>query len=166
MAGIIATGPEWAASLRRVRAVTGGVLHPLAAYLLHRGLQTLPIRVRAQQESAQRVAEWLSAHPAVEAVHYPGLPDDRGHPVARRQMGGFGGMVSFEVLGGAGPALAVVSRVRLLTPATSLGGTETLVEHRASVEGPESRTPQGLLRLSIGLEHPDDLIEDLDQALG
>jgi cystathionine gamma-synthase len=81
-------------------------------------------------------------------------------------MQGYGGMVSFEVRGGAGPALAVVSRVRLFTPATSLGGTESLVEHRASVEGPESRTPQGLLRLSIGLEHPDDLIEDLGQALG
>ena len=101
----------------------------------------------------------------MEVVHYPGLRDDPGHETAGRQMGRYGGMVSLQIRGGAAAALAVVSRVRLFTRATSLGGPESLIEHRASVEGPESRTPPGLLRLSIGLEHPDDLIEDLDQAL-
>ena len=104
-------------------------------------------------------------HEAVEVVHYPGLPTDPGHAVAARQMTGFGGMVSVQVKGGAEVALDVVRRVRLFTRATSLGGPESLIEHRASVEGPESRTPPGLLRLSIGLEHPADLVEDLDQAL-
>jgi cystathionine gamma-synthase len=111
------------------------------------------------------VASFLASHPAVEVVHYPGLAKDPGHAVAARQMAGFGGMVSVEVKGGAEAALGVVRRVKLFTAATSLGGTESLIEHRASVEGPESRTPPGLLRLSIGLEHSADLIEDLDQAL-
>ncbi|HEU5039781.1 MAG TPA: aminotransferase class V-fold PLP-dependent enzyme [Gemmatimonadales bacterium] len=157
---------ELAGRLRDVQALAGAVPSPFDCWLVHRGIRTLPWRMRGHCDNAATVAAFLAADRRVEAVHYPGLPDDRGHPVARRQMRGFGGMVSFEARGGAGPALAVVSRVRLVTPATSLGGTETLIEHRASVEGPESRTPQGLLRLSIGLEHPDDLIEDLDQALG
>lgn len=101
----------------------------------------------------------------MEVVHYPGLEDDPGHEVARRQMQRYGGMVSVQIPGGAPAALAVVSRVRLFTRATSLGGPDSLIEHRASVEGPGSRTPKGLLRLSIGLEHPDDLIEDLSRAL-
>ncbi|HYC31169.1 MAG TPA: PLP-dependent transferase [Gemmatimonadales bacterium] len=154
------------ARLRSVQALAGAVPSPFDCWLVHRGIRTLPYRMRGHCDNAERVAAFLAGDRRVEAVHYPGLPDDPGHPVARRQMARFGGMVSFEVRGGAGPALAVVSRVRLFTPATSLGGTESLVEHRASVEGPESRTPPGLLRLSIGLEHPDDLIEDLDQALG
>ena len=111
------------------------------------------------------MASFLKAHPAVEAVHYPGLPDDPGHALAKRQMARFGGMVSVRIRGGAPAALGVVARVRLFTRATSLGGPESLVEHRASSEGPGSRTPPGLLRLSVGLEHPDDLIEDLDRAL-
>jgi cystathionine gamma-synthase len=101
----------------------------------------------------------------VEKVHYPGLETDPGHAVAKRQMRRFGGMLSFEVRGGAAPALAVVARVKVFTRATSLGGPESLIEHRASVEGPETKTPPGLLRCSIGLEHADDLIEDLEQAL-
>jgi cystathionine gamma-synthase len=100
----------------------------------------------------------------VEAVHYPGLPSHPGHDVARRQMRAFGGMLSFCVRGGRARALAVASRVRLFVNATSLGGTESLVEHRASSEGPGSPTPESLLRASIGLEHPDDLVEDLAQA--
>ena len=152
--------------LRQVQALAGGVPSPFDCWLVHRGIRTLPYRMRGHCDNAQAVAWFLAADRRVEAVHYPGLEDDPGHPVARRQMRRYGGMVSFEVGGGAGPALAVASRVRLFTRATSLGGTESLVEHRASVEGPESRTPPGLLRLSIGLEHPDDLIEDLDQALG
>jgi cystathionine gamma-synthase len=122
--------------------------------------------MRGHCDNAERVAAFLAGHPAVEAVHYPGLSADPGHAVARRQMSRFGGMVSFQVKGGAEAALRAASRVRLFTRATSLGGPESLIEHRASVEGPESRTPPGLLRLSIGLEHADDLVEDLGQALG
>ncbi len=157
---------ELASRLRSVQTLAGGVPSPFDCWLLHRGIRTLAHRIRGHCENAEAVARFLAADPRVEAVHYPGLEGDRGHAVARRQMRRFGGMVSFQARGGAGPALAVVSRVRLFTRATSLGGTESLIEHRASVEGPESRTPPGLLRLSIGLEHPDDLIEDLDQALG
>ncbi|RIK26214.1 MAG: cystathionine gamma-synthase, partial [Chloroflexi bacterium] len=108
---------------------------------------------------------FLAEHPAVAAVHYPGLSGHPGHAIAVRQMASFGGMVSIQVQGGAPEALAVANKVKLFTQATSLGGVESLIEHRASVEGPTSRTPQNLLRLSIGLEHADDLIADLDQAL-
>jgi cystathionine gamma-synthase len=115
--------------------------------------------------NARAVAEYLASHPAVEAVHWPGLPTHPQHGVARAQMRDYGGMLSMEVRGGRAGALGVLSRVRLFTRATSLGGPESLMEHRASVEGPSSRAPAGLLRLSIGLEHPDDLIADLQHAL-
>jgi cystathionine gamma-synthase len=157
---------ELAARLRTVQTVGGAVPSPLDCWLVHRGMRTLAYRMRGHCDNAERVAEFLAVHPAVEMVHYPGLADDPGHEVAARQMRRYGGMVSAEIRGGAGPALAVVSRVGLFTRATSLGGPESLIEHRASVEGPGSSTPPGLLRMSIGLEHPDDLIEDLDQALG
>jgi cystathionine gamma-synthase len=163
---VLAEDGELAARLRALQALAGGVPSPFDCWLVHRGIRTLPYRMRGHCDNAEAVARFLAGDRRVEAVHYPGLEQDRGYAVARRQMSRFGGMVSFQVPGGAGPAQAVAGRVRLITRATSLGGTETLVEHRASVEGPESRTPQGLLRLSIGLEHPDDLIEDLDQALG
>ena len=163
---VLAENGELAARLRSVQALAGGVPSPFDCWLVHRGIRTLPYRMRGHCDNAEAVARFLAADRRVEAVHYPGLESDRGHPVAKRQMRRFGGMVSFQVPGGAGPALALLSRVRLFTRATSLGGTESLVEHRASVEPPESRTPPGLLRLSIGLEHPDDLIEDLDRALG
>jgi cystathionine gamma-synthase len=156
---------ELAERLRLIQTTGGAVPSPFDCWLARRGIRTLAWRVRGHCENAERVAAFLATHRAVEAVHYPGLPSDPGHEVARRQMSRFGGMVSVEIRGGAPPALAVASRVRLFTRATSLGGPESLIEHRASVEGPESRTPAGLLRLSIGLEHPDDLIEDLDQAL-
>jgi methionine-gamma-lyase len=169
MAGVVATGPEWAAALRRVRAVTGGVLHPLAGYLLHRGLQTLPIRVRAQQESAQKVAEWLVAHPAVEAVHYPGLPGCDPDGILGRQMSGPGSVMAFEVAGGYPAAAAMANACKLISHAVSLGGTETLIEHPASLThrpvAAEARPNPGLLRISIGLESVDDLTADLDQAL-
>ncbi|HEX6107592.1 MAG TPA: aminotransferase class V-fold PLP-dependent enzyme [Gemmatimonadales bacterium] len=157
---------QLATRLRAVQALAGAVPSPFDCWLVHRGIRTLPYRMRGHCDNAERVARFLVGDGRVAAVHYPGLESDPGHATARRQMRRFGGMVSFQVGGGAPAALAVVSRVRLFTRATSLGGTESLVEHRASVEGPESRTPPGLLRLSIGLEHPDDLIEDLDQALG
>ncbi len=156
---------ELAARLRNLQALGGAVPSAFDCWLVHRGIRTLPHRMRGHCENAAAVARFLASHSSVETVHYPGLKTDPGHPVAKRQMSGFGGMLSFEVRGGAVPALAAVARVRLFTRATSLGGTESLIEHRASVEGPESRTPPGLLRCSIGLEHPDDLVEDLDQAL-
>jgi cystathionine gamma-synthase len=112
-----------------------------------------------------RVAGFLERHRAVEMVHYPGLPTHPGHRVAARQMSMFGGMLSFQVKGSQETALGVAAQCRLFTRATSLGGAHSLVEHRASVEGPATRAPRNLLRLSIGLEHPDDLVADLDQAL-
>ena len=118
-----------------------------------------------QTASALAVAQALEKLPTVSAVHYPGLPSHPGHEVARRQMSGFGAMLSFRAAAGREAALRAVGRARLFTRATSLGGVESLIEHRASSEGPGSRTPQELIRLSIGLEHPDDLIADLEQAL-
>lgn len=157
---------DFAARLLTIQTVAGAVPSPFDCWLVQRGIRTLAHRIRGHCDNAEAVAGFLAKHPNVERVHYPGLADDPGHEVAARQMSRFGGMLSFEVRGGRGPALAVLSRVRLLTRATSLGGPESLIEHRASVEGPTTRTPPGLLRLSIGLEHADDLIEDLDRALG
>jgi methionine-gamma-lyase len=169
MAGVVATSGEWAASLRRVRAVTGGVLHPLAGYLLHRGLQTLPIRVRAQQSSAQKLAEWLSKHPCVDAVHFPGLPGCDPDGIVGRQMSGPGSVMAFEVAGGYPAATAVANACTLISHAVSLGGTETLIEHPASLThrpvAAEARPNPGLLRISVGLECVEDLCADLDEAL-
>jgi cystathionine gamma-synthase len=122
--------------------------------------------VRAHSDNARRVAEFLAQHPRVGAVHYPGLPTHPAHDVARRQMTAFGGMLSFQVRDGRDAAMAVAAKLRIFTRATSFGGTESLVEHRASIEGPGTRTPDDLLRVSVGLEHADDLIEDLTHALG
>ncbi|WP_322800914.1 trans-sulfuration enzyme family protein [Thermoflexus sp.] len=157
---------DFARRLREIQITGGAVLSPFESWLILRGLRTLPYRMRAHSENAMRVAAFLTRHPAVEAVHYPGLPGHPGHAVAARQMSMFGGMVSFQVRGGRDAAFQVAARVRLFTRATSFGGPESLIEHRASIEGPETTTPDNLLRLSIGLEHPDDLIEDLEQALG
>ena len=143
----------------------GAVPSPFDCWLTLRGIQTLAYRVRAHAASAMRVARFLATHPRIERVHYPGLETHPGHAVAARQMRGFGGMISIEVQGGEAAAMAVAARVRIITRATSLGGVESLIEHRASVEGPESVTPPNLLRISVGLEHPDDLIADLAQAL-
>jgi cystathionine gamma-synthase len=152
--------------LREFQSAGGGVPSPFDCWLLLRSLATLPLRVRAQAAHAAAVARFLESHPRVERVHYPGLEAHPGHALAARQMhGGFGAVVSVQVPGGAADALAVVSRVRLFTRATSLGGVESLIEHRASIEGPLSQTPPNLIRMSVGLEHPDDLIGDLDQAL-
>ena len=149
----------------KVQRYGGGVPSPFDCWLTLRGLETLPYRVRAHSENALRMARYLSAHPAVEAVHYPGLPDHAGHKTAARQMSAFGGMLSFQVRGEREAAMGVAARCRLIIRATSLGGAHTLIEHRASVEGPQTRVPQNLLRLSVGIEHPDDLIADLEQAL-
>jgi cystathionine gamma-synthase len=152
-------------SIRRIQTNGGAVPSPFDCWLVQRGIRTLPYRMRAHAENAQQVAAFLSGHPAVEAVHYPGLETQLGYAIAVRQMALPGGMLSFQVQGDGARALAVAGKARLFTRATSLGGPESLIEHRASVEGPETRTPQNLLRLSIGLEHSDDLIEDLAQAL-
>lgn len=162
---ITRTADEFFERLRVVQQAGGAVSSPFDSWLVLRGLRTLPWRVRAQSANATAVARYLVRHPRVSAVHYPGLPSHPGHEIAARQMLLPGGMASFEVDGGRDAAMAVVARLELFTRATSLGGTESLIEHRASVEGPTSSTPQGLLRMSIGLEHSDDLIADLDQAL-
>jgi cystathionine gamma-synthase len=168
MGGIVVTretGPV-AEQLRLVQAQGGAVPSPFDSWLVLRGIRTLPWRMRAHCSNAAAVAAFLSDHPRVERVHYPGLRTDPGHHLASTQMAAAGGMLSFVVPGGRAQAFAVAARLRLFTRATSLGGPESLVEHRASVEGPGTRAPEGLLRLSIGLEHPDDLIADLRQALG
>jgi cystathionine gamma-synthase len=157
---------EFFARLRTIQTIGGAVPSPFDCWLLLRSLRTLPYRMRAHCAHAHAVAHFLADHPRVEAVHYPGLESHPGHAVARRQMKAFGGMLSIQVVGGAAEAMAVAARVKLFTRATSLGGVESLIEHRASVEGPNTATPQNLLRISVGLEHPDDLIADLAQALG
>ncbi|HET9111248.1 MAG TPA: aminotransferase class V-fold PLP-dependent enzyme [Ktedonobacterales bacterium] len=162
---IARAGDERFARIRQIQGSVGAVLSPFDCWLTLRGVRTLAYRMRGHTEHALAVARFLAQHPAVEAVHYPGLPEHPGHELAARQMSLFGGMLSVQVHGSAEAAQAVAARVRIFTRATSLGGVESLIEHRASIEGPESRTPQNLLRVSVGLEHPDDLIEDLDQAL-
>jgi cystathionine gamma-synthase len=149
----------------RIRYILGGVAAPFNSWLVLRGLRTLACRMERHSSSGLAVARALESLPAVEAVHYPGLESHPGHAIARRQMRGFGGMLSFRVKGGRDAAVRAASRVRVFVNATSLGGTESLIEHRASSEGPGSPTPQNLLRVSVGLEHPDDLIADLRQAL-
>ena len=143
----------------------GAVPSPFDCWLLLRGIRTLPYRMRAHSENAARVAAFLEGHPRVVRVSYPGLPAHEGHETARQQMNMFGGMLSFRVRGGPEAAFRVAARASLFTRATSLGSYESLIEHRASIEGPGSATPEDLLRVSVGLEHADDLIADLEQAL-
>ena len=147
------------------RHVTGAIASPFSTWLTLRGCRSLPARMTWHCRNARAVAEFLVAHPRVERVNWPGLSGHPGHAVAARQMRDFGGMLSVEIRGGRDVALAVASKVKLFTNATSLGGCESLLEHRASVEGEHPVSPQNLLRLSVGLEHPDDLIADLRQAL-
>ena len=152
--------------VRKVRAQVGGTLGSFEAWLLLRGMRTLHLRVRAACASAQRIAEHFQGHARVAEVLYPGLPGCQGHEIARRQMqGGFGGMLSIRVRGGEAAAVAVAANTVLWKRATSLGGTESLIEHRASVEGAGTPVPADLLRLSVGIEHVHDLVADLEQAL-
>jgi cystathionine gamma-synthase len=162
---IIGNPSELTARIKTFQRVGGAGLAPFDCWLALRGVQTLVPRMRLHCENAGRIAEFLSTHPAVSSVHYPGLPNDPGHEIACRQMRGFGGMLSFEVRGGREEAFAMTARLKLIVRATSLGGTHSLIEHRASIEGAFSRSPESLLRLSAGLEGADDLIADLDQAL-
>ncbi|WP_407943078.1 trans-sulfuration enzyme family protein [Methylobacterium oxalidis] len=168
VAGVLAAGRADAfwERIGAIRANGGAILGPFEAYLLMRSLRTLPLRAAAQAASALDLAQRLRRHAFVASVLYPGLPDDPGHAVAARQMeGGFGYMLSIRVRGGEAAAVGTAARVRLWKRATSLGGVESLIEHRASVEGPGSPCPPDLLRLSTGLEDPGDLFADLDAAL-
>lgn len=163
---------EYFARLRTIQTTGGAVPAPFDCWLLLRSIRTLPYRMRGHSEGAQAVANFLADHPRIAAVHYPGLASHPGHAIAARQMRLFGGMLSIQIAHaaddpsrGADAAMAVAGCVKLFTRATSLGGVESLIEHRFSVEGPDSPTPPNLLRISVGLEHPDDLIGDLAQAL-
>ncbi len=162
---VFGANDAFAERVRFLQINGGAVPSPFDCWLALRGIQTLAYRVRAHAANAMQVARFLAAHLRIERVHYPGLETHPGHAVAARQMRGFGGMLSIEVKGGEAEAMAVAAKVKIITRATSLGGVESLIEHRASVEGPESTTPPNLLRISVGLEHPDDLIADLAQAL-
>ena len=152
--------------VRLVQNLYGAVPSPFDCWLTLRGIRTLHVRVPAHCANAGRIARFLHDHPNVAAVHYPGLPDHPGHAVAAHQMSDFGGMLSFQVAGGRDAAMRVAANVNFFVRATSLGGTQSLIEHRASIEGPDSATPDDLLRVSVGLENADDLIADLAQALG
>jgi len=176
LAGVISTNDaSWTAALRQVRLLTGGVLHPMAAFLLHRGLQTLPLRVRTAQTTAGELAQRLEQHPAVLQVHYPGLEGGDPHRLLGREMYGPGSTVAFELNEtDAGAPGRLMSALTLITPAVSLGCTDSLIQHPASlthrvveeqVRAQHGISPQ-LLRLSVGLEHVDDLWDDLEQALG
>ena len=157
---------DYWARIRQTQTQNGGVLGPFEAWLLQRGLRTLFPRVRWQSQSALTLAQQLSTHPGVTHVLYPGLPDFPGHEVrSGRCSGGFGGMLSIRVRGGREAAVAVAAKVRLWKRATSLGGVESLIEHRASIEGPTSPVPDDLLRLSVGVEATEDLFDDLRDAL-
>jgi len=168
IAGALATARDddlWK-SVREVRNQAGAVLGSFEAWLLQRGMRTLYLRVERACDSAQTIAEHFHAHAKLASVIYPGLPSHPGHEIAQRQLnGGFGGMLSLRVHGGAEAALAVANRCKVFIRATSLGGVESLVEHRYSIEGEDSPVAPDLLRLSIGIESVEDLIADLEQAL-
>ena len=168
IAGALVTAKEdelWE-RICQIRTEAGAILGSFEAWLLQRGMRTLFLRIRKACESAMAIAEHFEGHANVKAVMYPGLPNHPGHEIARRQMdGGFGGMLSIRMKGGADSALAVVKRCKVFTRATSLGGVESLIEHRYSIEGKRSPIPKDLVRISIGIESVDDLIADLEQAL-
>ena len=163
---IVRDDDEWSARLKRVQILMGATQNPLDCYLLARGLKTLPLRMREHSATALALAQRLEKHSAIEQVHYPGLPSHPQYALAKRQMPhGFSGMISIQIKGDEANARRVASELKLFQQATSLGGVESLVEHRRSIEGPDSKTPGNLLRLSIGLEHVDDLWEDLNSSL-
>ena len=162
---IAARTDEYWARIRALQKLCGAIPSPFASWLTLRGISSLVQRVRWQNESALAIARFLAPHPAVREVLHPGLPSHPAHALAAKQSSGSGGLFSFRIAGTADDALGVASRLRLFRRATSFGGPDSLVEHRASVEGPHSKTPDDLLRLAVGLEEPADLIADLDQAL-
>jgi len=157
---------EFWGRIRKVQESAGSVPSPFECWLVMRGIRSLPWRMRGHSANALALARFLASHAGVEQVHYPGLESDPGYPIASRQMAQPGGMLSFLVRGGRQEAIGLTNRLRIFTRATSLGGPESLIEHRASIEGPRTRAPENLLRVSVGLEHHEDLIEDLRQGLG
>lgn len=162
---IVRDSKDALAALLRMRKLTGGAPAPFNAWLTSRGLQTLHCRVEKHSENAMAVASAIQGHAAIEKLRYPYLAEGKEREIAKAQMSAGGGMISLDIKGGYDAAVRVAAALKLITNATSLGGVESLVEHRKSIEGPETTTPEGLLRFSIGLEHPDDLIADLMQAL-
>ncbi len=168
LGGILVTAAknEFWDKIRNIQQVGGAVPSPFDCFLLLRSIKTLPYRMRGHAENGMALAKHLAHHPKVEAVYYPGLTSHAQHEIAKKQMSSFGGMLSILVKGDAENAKRVVNTVKLFAQATSLGGVESLIEHRASVEGPDTKTPQNLIRISVGLEHIDDLITDLERALG
>lgn len=173
LAGVVATSEEHAHSLRQVRILTGGVLHPLGGYLLHRGLATLPVRVLHAQATTQLIAGRLAGHPAVLRTYYAGLPGGDPRGLIGRQMDGAGAVLAFDVAGGYDAAVRFLDALQLITVAVSLGSVDTLIQHPAGlthrVIEQEARTSSGIgpgmLRLSVGLEDVDDLWEDLERGL-
>jgi methionine-gamma-lyase len=173
IAGIMACSEEWAARLRQVRVATGALLHPWATYLLHRSLPTLKLRIERAQTVAGELARRLAEDPRIERVYYPGLEGQDASRLLERQMDGPGCVLSFDVAGGYASAAAVISRVKLMTPAVSLGSVDTLIQHPAGLthrvvdesDRASCGIREGLLRLSVGLEEVEDLWADLDQAL-
>lgn len=167
LGGVLITAaqtPLWEA-IRNIQQTGGAVPSPFDCYLLLRSIKTLPYRMRGHCHNGMQLALYLEKHPKIEAVYYPGLPAHPQYGIAQQQMKDFGGMLSILVKGGSEEAHKVVNKVKIFAQATSLGGVESLIEHRASIEGPNTKTPQNLIRISAGLEHIDDLIADLDQAL-
>ncbi len=162
---VSASDTDFFQRVRLIQNLYGAVPSPFDCWLTLRGIRTLHVRMPAHCANAGKIARFLHDHPNVAAVHYPGLPEHPGHHIAARQMSDFGGMLSFQVAGGKDAAMRVAANVQLFVRATSLGGTQSLIEHRASIEGPNSTTPDDLLRVSVGLENADDLIADLAQAL-
>ncbi|MGA7147487.1 MAG: aminotransferase class I/II-fold pyridoxal phosphate-dependent enzyme [Microbacterium sp.] len=166
--GVVACDARIAAALRRTRAITGAIMHPLAAYLLHRGLATLPVRVRAQQESARVVAQWLTTRPEVARVHFPGFAGSDPQGLIGTQQSGPGAMIAIELAGGFAAASALTAAVELFTHAVSLGSVDSLIQHPAALTHrpvqSDAKPSDALVRLSIGLESPDDLIADLERA--
>lgn len=162
---VFAENDDLCSKVGAIQQKAGAVLDPFSCWLTMRGIRSLAVRLERQCRSAIILAQYLSSHPSIEQVHYPGLPTDPGHEVASRQMKMYGGMLSIRIKGSPEEAKQVANNLYYFANATSLGGTESLIEHRASIEGPTSTTPQNLLRVSVGLESVDDLISDLNQAL-
>ena len=162
---ITATKNEFWEKIKNIQQIGGAVSAPFDCFLLLRSIKTLPYRMRGHSANGLALAQYLEKHPQVEAVYYPGLPSHPQHEIAKKQMSGFGGMLSILVKGDVDKARDVANSCILFTQATSLGGVESLLEHRYSVEGPDTKTPQNLIRISVGLENIDDLIEDINIAL-
>ncbi|MGV8879892.1 MAG: trans-sulfuration enzyme family protein [Sphingobacteriaceae bacterium] len=162
---ITAKKSEWWQKIRQIQELGGAVPSPFDCFMTVRGIKTLPYRMKGHLHNAQGIADFLENHSQIERVFYPGLVSHPQHDIAKKQMNGFGGMLSFCVKGGAIEAQTIVNNVQIFTRATSLGGVESLIEHRAAIEGPDTKTPLNLIRVSVGLENLDDLIADLAMAI-